>query len=151
MQVALTHCIIQLILHCRPMKNTISGSEGRGFMKIVVDTGSDRVVGMHMVGPDSAEILQVSSSLTTLIKCSGWPDDQTWLRPLHQLRCWPCRPLTCILPPSMARAPSVCTGHRLHHEECMQIIQRLRHCLPVRPVSRGAWSSSSTHSGMPQQ
>ena len=52
--------MIHLILPCRPMKNTISGSQGRGFMKIVVDTGSDRVVGMHMVGPDSAEILQVS-------------------------------------------------------------------------------------------
>ena len=67
MHVELTQYIIQLTLPCRPMKNTISGSEGRGFMKIVVDTGSDRVVGMHMVGPDSAEILQVSFSLTTLI------------------------------------------------------------------------------------
>lgn len=43
----------------RPMKNTVSGNEGRGFMKIVVDAKSDRVVGMHMIGPDCAEIMQV--------------------------------------------------------------------------------------------
>ncbi len=43
----------------RPMRNTISGSPVRAFMKIVVDAGSDRVLGMHMVGDDSAEIMQV--------------------------------------------------------------------------------------------
>jgi glutathione reductase (NADPH) len=42
----------------RPMKNTISGNEQRGFMKIVVDVKSDKVVGLHVVGPDSAEIVQ---------------------------------------------------------------------------------------------
>lgn len=42
----------------RPMRNTISGSPERSFMKIVVDSASDRVVGVHMVGPDSAEIMQ---------------------------------------------------------------------------------------------
>ena len=42
----------------RPMKNTISGNPGRSLMKIVVDAASDRVLGMHMVGPDCAEIMQ---------------------------------------------------------------------------------------------
>lgn len=42
----------------RPMKNTISGSEARTFMKIVVDAHSQKVLGFHMVGPDSAEIMQ---------------------------------------------------------------------------------------------
>ncbi len=42
----------------RPMKNTISGNESRTFMKIVVDGDSDKVLGFHMVGPDSAEIMQ---------------------------------------------------------------------------------------------
>lgn len=42
----------------RPMRNTISGSEGRSFMKIVVDATTDVVAGMHMVGPDAAEIMQ---------------------------------------------------------------------------------------------
>jgi pyruvate/2-oxoglutarate dehydrogenase complex dihydrolipoamide dehydrogenase (E3) component len=43
----------------RPMRNTISGSPMRAFMKLVVDAGSDKVVGCHMVGDDSAEIMQV--------------------------------------------------------------------------------------------
>ena len=42
----------------RPLKNTISGSTERSFMKIIVDSASDRVVGVHMVGQDSAEIMQ---------------------------------------------------------------------------------------------
>ena len=42
----------------RPLKNTISGSTERSFMKIIVDSASDRVVGVHMVGEDSAEIMQ---------------------------------------------------------------------------------------------
>ena len=40
------------------MKNVLSGSPERSFMKIVVDAKSDRVVGVHMVGVDSAEIMQ---------------------------------------------------------------------------------------------
>jgi glutathione reductase (NADPH) len=43
----------------RPMRNTISGSPVRTFMKLVVDAASDKVVGCHMVGEDSAEIMQV--------------------------------------------------------------------------------------------
>lgn len=42
----------------RPMKNTISGNPGRTFMKLVVDAGSQRVVGAHMAGPDAAEVMQ---------------------------------------------------------------------------------------------
>mmetsp|Transcript_12967 Transcript_12967/g.33445 ORF Transcript_12967/g.33445 Transcript_12967/m.33445 type:complete len:561 (+) Transcript_12967:165-1847(+) len=42
----------------RPMKNTISGNPGRAFMKLIVDANSDKVVGVHMVGPDAAEIMQ---------------------------------------------------------------------------------------------
>jgi pyruvate/2-oxoglutarate dehydrogenase complex dihydrolipoamide dehydrogenase (E3) component len=44
----------------RPMRNTISGSAMRTFMKLVVAADSDVVVGCHMVGDDSAEIMQVS-------------------------------------------------------------------------------------------
>jgi glutathione reductase (NADPH) len=42
----------------RPMKNTISGRGERIFMKLVVDQPTQRVLGAHMVGPDSAEIIQ---------------------------------------------------------------------------------------------
>lgn len=43
----------------RPMRNTISGSAMRTFMKLIVDANSDVVLGCHMVGDDSAEIMQV--------------------------------------------------------------------------------------------
>lgn len=42
----------------KPLKHTLSGSSERCLMKIVVDTLSDRVLGMHMVGPDAGEIIQ---------------------------------------------------------------------------------------------
>lgn len=42
----------------RPMKHTISGRDEKTFMKMVVDTASDRVVGVHMMGPDAGEIIQ---------------------------------------------------------------------------------------------
>jgi glutathione reductase (NADPH) len=42
----------------RPMKHTVSGRNERSFMKLVVDTASDRVVGAHMVGADAGEIIQ---------------------------------------------------------------------------------------------
>jgi glutathione reductase (NADPH) len=42
----------------RALKHTLSGSSERTLMKLVVDTASDRVVGLHMVGPDAGEIVQ---------------------------------------------------------------------------------------------
>ncbi|MBX3654755.1 MAG: glutathione-disulfide reductase [Ramlibacter sp.] len=42
----------------RPLKHTMSGSSERSHMKLVVDTASDRVVGLHMVGADAGEIVQ---------------------------------------------------------------------------------------------
>lgn len=42
----------------RPMKHTLTGRSERTFMKLIVDAVSDRVVGIHMVGPDAGEIIQ---------------------------------------------------------------------------------------------
>lgn len=42
----------------RPMKHTISGRDERSFMKLIVESATDRVVGVHMVGPDAGEIMQ---------------------------------------------------------------------------------------------
>ncbi len=42
----------------RPLKHTVSGSDERSFMKLVVDPKSDRVLGVHLVGKDSPEIIQ---------------------------------------------------------------------------------------------
>ena len=41
-----------------PLKNTLSGSKERTLMKMVVDVATDRVVGLHMVGPDAGEVVQ---------------------------------------------------------------------------------------------
>ncbi|APW40204.1 glutathione-disulfide reductase [Rhodoferax koreense] len=42
----------------RALKHTLSGSQERTLMKLVVDTASDRVVGLHMVGADAGEVVQ---------------------------------------------------------------------------------------------
>ena len=42
----------------RPMKHTLTGRAERTFMKLIVDAGNDRVVGVHMVGPEAGEIIQ---------------------------------------------------------------------------------------------
>jgi glutathione reductase (NADPH) len=42
----------------KALKHTLSGSTERTFMKLLVEAASDRVVGLHMVGPDAGEIVQ---------------------------------------------------------------------------------------------
>ena len=42
----------------RPMKHTISGLPERAYMKLLVRISTDEVVGAHMVGADSGEIMQ---------------------------------------------------------------------------------------------
>jgi len=44
----------------RPMKTTFVAGESRTLMKLIVDHKSDVVLGAHMVGPDSAEIIQMA-------------------------------------------------------------------------------------------
>jgi glutathione reductase (NADPH) len=52
----------------RPLKNTLSGNEGRTLMKLIVDRASDRVVGCHMAGPDGPEIIQ---GVAIALKCGA--------------------------------------------------------------------------------
>jgi len=42
----------------RPMKLTLTESQERTLMKLIVDADSDKVLGCHMVGPDAGEMLQ---------------------------------------------------------------------------------------------
>ena len=42
----------------RPMKHTLSGSDEKFMMKIIVDRQTDKVLGVHMVGSDAGEIIQ---------------------------------------------------------------------------------------------
>lgn len=42
----------------KPLRHALSGRDERTLMKLVVATGSQRVLGAHMVGPDAPEIIQ---------------------------------------------------------------------------------------------
>jgi glutathione reductase (NADPH) len=42
----------------RPLLNTLSGRAEKMMMKLVVDADTDRVVGVHVVGPEASEIVQ---------------------------------------------------------------------------------------------
>lgn len=42
----------------KALKHTLSGSTERTLMKLVVETKTDRVVGLHMVGAEAGEIVQ---------------------------------------------------------------------------------------------
>ncbi|WP_292083042.1 MULTISPECIES: glutathione-disulfide reductase [unclassified Brevundimonas] len=45
----------------RPMKYAFTGSDERVLMKLVVDADSQRVVGVHIVGPESPEMIQLAA------------------------------------------------------------------------------------------
>lgn len=47
----------------RPLKATLSGLPDRVFMKLVVCAKTNKVVGLHMCGEDSPEIVQVNDLL----------------------------------------------------------------------------------------
>ena len=42
----------------KALRHTLSGSDERTLMKLVVDTANDKVVGLHMVGADAGETIQ---------------------------------------------------------------------------------------------
>jgi glutathione reductase (NADPH) len=50
------------------MKHILPGRQERTMMKLVVDKDSDRVLGVHMVGPDAAEIIQ---GFAVALKCGA--------------------------------------------------------------------------------
>jgi len=45
----------------RPMKTLFAGSEARMLMKLVVERATDKVVGCHIVGEDSPEMIQMAA------------------------------------------------------------------------------------------
>ena len=42
----------------RPMKHTLSGRDEKTLMKLIVDRRTEKVLGLHIVGPDSGEMIQ---------------------------------------------------------------------------------------------
>ena len=45
----------------RPMKETFYGGHQRALIKLVVEQGSEKILGCHVVGPDAAEIIQMAA------------------------------------------------------------------------------------------
>lgn len=52
----------------RPLKHTLTGSDERTMMKLVVDQTTDKVLGCHMVGPEAGEIIQ---GLAVALNCGA--------------------------------------------------------------------------------
>ncbi len=48
-------CISQ---NSNTFKHTLSGSEERVLMRMLIEKDTQKVVGMHMVGPDAGELIQ---------------------------------------------------------------------------------------------
>lgn len=42
----------------RHLRHTLSGRDERTYMKVIVESASDRVLGMHMLGADAGEVIQ---------------------------------------------------------------------------------------------
>jgi glutathione reductase (NADPH) len=56
----------------KPLKHTLTGRAERTFMKLVVERTSQRVLGVHMVGADSPEIVQ---GFALALKCGATKRD----------------------------------------------------------------------------
>lgn len=50
----------------RAMKHTLSGRNEQTMMKIIVDTATDKVVGCHIIGPHSGEMIQAIGIAVTM-------------------------------------------------------------------------------------
>ena len=63
------------------MKNVLAGRNERALYKMVVDASNDIVVGLHMIGPDSAEILQAAAVAVKAGLTKAQFDDTVALHP----------------------------------------------------------------------
>jgi glutathione reductase (NADPH) len=50
----------------RPLKATLSGRDERTFLKLVVDRASDKVLGVHIMSHDAAEMIQLVGVAMTM-------------------------------------------------------------------------------------
>jgi glutathione reductase (NADPH) len=45
----------------RPMKNVLANRTERALYKMICEAETDRILGLHMIGPDAPEILQAAA------------------------------------------------------------------------------------------
>ena len=60
------HDIVVYRARFRPMRYALSGRDEHVLVKLVVDRHTDRVLGIHMVGPDTPEIVQAATIAVTM-------------------------------------------------------------------------------------
>ena len=46
---------------CRAMKNVLAGRNERAHYKMICDSETGKILGLHMIGPDTPEILQAAA------------------------------------------------------------------------------------------
>ncbi|HEY5933527.1 MAG TPA: glutathione-disulfide reductase [Kofleriaceae bacterium] len=60
------HDVVIYRARFRPMRYALSGRDEHVVVKVVVDKKTDRVLGLHMAGPDSPEIVQAAAIAITM-------------------------------------------------------------------------------------
>jgi glutathione reductase (NADPH) len=60
------HAVVIYKANFRPMLATLSGRNERTLMKLVVDANTDKMLGVHMLGPDAGEIIQMAAIAVTM-------------------------------------------------------------------------------------
>ncbi len=65
----------------RPMKAILAGRNEKMLMKIIVEGASERVVGVHVLGPDAAEIIQMAAIAVRMRACKSDFDQTMALHP----------------------------------------------------------------------
>ncbi|MBA3395031.1 MAG: glutathione-disulfide reductase [Deltaproteobacteria bacterium] len=60
------HDVIVYRARFRPMRYALSGRDEQVLIKVIVDRPTDRVLGVHMVGPDAPEIIQAVAIAVTM-------------------------------------------------------------------------------------
>ena len=67
-----THSIETYHTKFKPLANTLSGRDERNLMKMIVEERTGKVLGCHLVGPNSAEMIQLAA---VAIKMGATKDD----------------------------------------------------------------------------
>jgi glutathione reductase (NADPH) len=62
----LGHDVVVFRARFRPMRYALSGRDEQVLVKVLVDRANDRVLGVHMVGPDTPEIIQAIAVAVTM-------------------------------------------------------------------------------------
>lgn len=60
------HAVTVFEADFRPMKHVLAGRSERAYMKLVVDSDTDKVLGAHLIGADSGEMIQALAVAVTM-------------------------------------------------------------------------------------